>query len=282
MKTIGRWLGVGVFAGFCLAKLAFALPANEYCTGPVRIALFEFGAMYRIASNDGIDVGLIDMLEKRTGCSFERVVRPRARIWKELESGTLDMATAAVRTPERSRYLFFSPYMQARNVVLVRRSSAPTKLTLAGLEAGALRMGVVRGFRHEAVYDDLILRMKAIDRVTEAVDVAELLRMLDRKLVDVVLSQPVVYAQYVSPEVVSRDYAVYDWAPVAESVVGSLVFSRQRFTPEQFKRWDALLQSLLRDGTITKILRQYVGPEQARELVYDGPRLTDEVVQPPP
>lgn len=271
MQTICRWLGVGLFAGLGLAQPVLALTTSDYCSGPVRIALFEYGAMYRVASNDGIDVGLINVLEKRTGCRFERLVRPRARIWKELEAGTLDMATAAVRTPERSRYLFFSPYMQARNVVLVRRSSAPTKLTPAGLEANALRMGVVRGFHHEAVYDDLVLRMKAVDRVTEAVDVADLLRMLDRKIVDVVLSQPLVYAQYVAPDVVARDYDVYDWAPVTDSAVGSLVFSRQRFTPEQFKRWDALLQALLRDGTITKIVRQYVGPEQARELVYSGP-----------
>ena len=143
-------------------------------------------------------------------------------------------------------------------------------------------MGVVRGFRHEAVYDELILRLKGLDRVAEAVDVADLLRMLDRKVVDVVVSQPVVSAQYVSPEVLARDYEVYDWAPAAESAVGSLVFSRQRFTPEQFKRWDALVHSLLRDGTMTKIVRQYVGPEQARELVYNGPRFLDEVVQTPP
>ena len=282
MRAIFGWLSVALCAGFSLAGPVFALPANAYCSGPVRIALFEFGAMYRVASKDGVDVGLIDELEKRTGCTFERLVRPRARIWKELESGTLDMATSALRTPERSRYLFFTPYMQVRNLVLVRRSSAPSHLTLTGLEASGLRMGVVRGFRHEPVYDELVLRMRGLDRVVEAVDVADLLRMLDRKLVDVVLSQPVVYAQYVAPEVVARDYDVYDWAPAADSAVGSLVFSRQRFTPEQFKRWDALLQEMLRDGTITKIARQYVSPEQARELVYSGPRLPDEAVQTPP
>lgn len=276
MRKLSHCLVAGAMAWSGLMTGAFALTSQDYCSGPIRIALFEYGALYRGASNDGIDVGLIDTLQKRSGCTFERVVRPRARIWKELEAGTLDMATAAIHTPERKAYLYFSPYMRARNVVLVRHSAAPTKLTLSSFESGGLRMAVVRSFHHEAFYDDLVVRMKARDRVTEAADVADLLRMLDRKLVDAVLSQPVVYSQYVTPETVSNDYDIYDWAPRDESSVGSLVFSRKRFTAAQVRNWDALVAGLLRDGTVLKIMHQYLGAEPARDLLYSGPRLLDD------
>ncbi len=274
------WLGISRWwLGICVAGCAaqsWAASSADYCSGPIRIALFEFGALYRSTTNDGVDVGLIEALEKRTGCTFERLTRPRARIWKELEAGTLDMATAAISSPERRSYLYFSPYMRARNVVLVRRTTPPVKLSQATLESGTLRMGVVRGFRHEPSYDELVARMKARDRVTEVADVAELLRILERKQVDVVLSQPIVYSQYVAPETFELDYDVYDWAPPDQASVGSLVFSRKRFTPEQARHWDALVVSMLRDGTLAKIMRQYMAAAQARELIYTGPRQLDE------
>lgn len=263
-----------------LCLLGFAMPSmaagsGDYCSAPIRVALFEFGALYRSATNDGVDVGLIETLEKRTGCTFERVLRPRARIWKELEAGTLDMATAAVSTPERRAYLYFSPYMRARNMVLVRRTGAPDKLTELSLESSGLRLGVVRSFRHEQAYDLLVARLKALDRVTEAADVADLLRMLDRKVVDAVLSQPIVYSQYMSAETLARDYDIYDWAPNDEFSLGSMVFSKKRFSAAQAARWDALIAGMLRDGTVAKIMRDYMSPDQARELLYSGPRLPD-------
>jgi polar amino acid transport system substrate-binding protein len=276
MRIFPRRLGIFAAAiWWGLTTSALASGAGDYCSGPVRIALFEFGALYRSSSNDGIDVGLIEELEKRTGCTFELVVRPRARIWKELEAGVLDAATAAVFSAERKAYLYFSPYMRARNVVLVRRAAETANLTDVSLESSGLRLGVVRSFRHEAFYDNLALRMRALGRVTEAADVSELLRLLDKRVVDVVLSQPFVYSQYLSPETLARDYNIYDWAPADEFSVGSLVFSRKRFTAEQAKRWDALVAGMLRDGTIGKIMRQYVSAEQSRELQYNGPRQLD-------
>ena len=260
------------------APLLWAAPsaANpDYCDRPLRVALFEFGVLYQTTTNDGIDARLLDTLEKHSGCTFERSVRPRARIWKELEAGTLDIATAAIPTPERKAYLYFSPYLRTRNVVLVRKGSAAPELTQAALEAGSLKLGRVRGFRHEEAYDALLSRLAPQGRVTEAADVAELLRMLDRKVVDAVFSQPVVYRQYWDAEKITADFDLYDWAPADQFSVGALVFARKSFTPAQAKRWDALVVKLLKDGTIGKIMRDYLDAASARELVYSGPRLPD-------
>ena len=86
------------------APLLWAAPnaSNpDYCDRPLRVALFEFGVLYQTSTQDGIDARVLDILEKHSGCAFERSVRPRARIWKELEAGSLDVATAAIPTPER-------------------------------------------------------------------------------------------------------------------------------------------------------------------------------------
>ncbi|MDQ5959446.1 MAG: polar amino acid transport system substrate-binding protein [Pseudomonadota bacterium] len=169
---------------------------DVYCSKPLRVALFEFGVLYRSATLDGIDTRLLDTLEQRTGCAFVRVLMPRARIWAELQNGTMDMATGAIPTPERKTYGFLLPYMKARNLVLVRRQSAPSKLDQATFEASKLRLGVVRGFHHEAAYNAMVDKLNKKDRIVLATDVADLMRLIDRGVVDAVLSQPIVFRQY--------------------------------------------------------------------------------------
>jgi polar amino acid transport system substrate-binding protein len=258
-----------------LAARAHALTASDYCAGPVRVGLFEYGVLYRSATDDGIDIGVLRELEKRTGCTIERVVRPRARIWKELEAGTLDVTTAAVVTPERSAYLYFVPYMQTRNVLIVRKDEAGNKLTQSAFEAGNLRLGTVRSFRYEAAYEGMVAKLSQQGRVVEATDVSDLIRMLERKVVDAVLSQPIVFTQYLSAAKLKRDFVVHDWAPADQSSVGSLALSRKSFTAEQARHWDALMVSLQRDGTLNKIVRQFLGAAESQEVIYTGRRFLE-------
>lgn len=248
---------------------------DVYCSKPLRVALFEFGVLYRSATLDGIDTRLLDTLEQRTGCAFVRVLMPRARIWAELQNGTMDMATGAIPTPERKTYGFLLPYMKARNLVLVRRQSAPSKLDQATFEASKLRLGVVRGFHHEAAYDAMVDKLNKKDRIVLATDVADLMRLIDRGVVDAVLSQPIVFRQYLDEAKINHDFTLHDWAPKDEFSVGAMILSRKSFTPQQAKRWDALLVEMLRDGTISKFAREFLSADQAHELVYTGPRELD-------
>jgi polar amino acid transport system substrate-binding protein len=258
-----------------LAAPAFALTASDYCSGPVRVGLFEYGALYRSATRDGIDISLLQQLEKRTGCLFESSVRPRARIWKELEAGTMDLTTAAVATPERSVYLYFVPYLQTRNYLFVRKGEPGRTLTPASFEEGSQRLAVVRSFRYETAYEGMVAKLAAQGRVVEAADVSEQWRMLERKVVDATLSQPVVSSQYLKDARTQREFSVYDWAPAEQSSVGSLALSRKSFSAEQARNWDALLVSMQRDGTLLKLLRKHLDASASQDLVYTGRRLLE-------
>lgn len=264
---------VGVL--WALAVQARAVTTSDFCSGPVRVGLFEYGVMYQSATHDGLDAQLLTVLEKRTGCSIERVVRPRARIWKEMEAGTLDMTTAAVKTPERNVLYFFVPYMQTRNVLIVRKDAAPHPLSPQAFVAGKLRLGVVRSFRHEPAYEALVTTLAQQGRVTEATDVTEQLRMLDHKVVNAVLSQPVVYGATLTDARLKRDFVVYDWAPDDQSSIGAMALSRKSFSADQARQWDALMVSLQRDGTLQKLSRKYLGVLASQDLIYTGKRLLD-------
>ncbi len=275
MKSILPRLVILALIAMVWLPLPSIAGSEAYCSKPVRVALFEYGVLYRSTTADGIDARLLGTLEKRTGCTFVRVLMPRARIWAELQAGTLDMATAAIPTPDRKAYGFLLPYMKARNLVLVRRQSAPTALDQKAFEGSALRLGVVRGFHHEAAYDAMVARLTKQGRVVFASDVADLMRLIDRGVVDAVLSQPIVFRQYLSEAKINHDITLYDWAPQDQFSLGAMILARKSFTLQQAKHWDALLVALQHDGTVLKFAREFLPSDQAHDLVYTGPRTLD-------
>ena len=260
---------------FCICSGTSAATTDDYCSRPVRVALFEFGVLYRAATNDGIDVQLLDAIQGRTGCQFQRVVLPRNRIWAELQNGSLDLATGAIPTPERKAYGYLLPYLKTRNLVLIRKSAAAQLNSIADLQSSTERLGVVRGFRHEAAYDALIGQIEKQDRVVKAVDVADNFRLFDKGIVNVIFSQPIVFRQYLTEDYLQSEVVQQDWAPQDEISIGALILSRKSFTAEQARKWDALLVALQKDGTLLKINRSFLSPAQARDLVYTGPRSPD-------
>ena len=268
MKKLKPWLGVSVL--FCMNALAAG--SADYCSKPIRLAMFEYGVLYRNSKGDGVDPRLLDILAKRSGCRFEKVLMPRARIWVELQGGTLDMATAAIPTPERKALGYLLPYMVTRNQVLVRKGSAPTPNDMDAFERSNLSMAAVRGFRHEPAYDAMLSRLVVQGRVKEVPDTADLLRYLDRGMVDAVLSQPIVFREYLAAETLKNDIAIRDWAPKDQASVGAFILSRKSFTAEQARRWDRLIVSMLEDGSILKIYREFLPQREAKEMMYTGPR----------
>jgi polar amino acid transport system substrate-binding protein len=249
-----------------------AAPVDDYCSAPVRVALFEFGLLYKASTNYGVDTLLLDEIHKRTGCEFQRVVLPRNRIWAELQNGSLALATGAIPTPERKAYGFLLPYLKSRNQILIRKNVAAPIQTLSDLENSKLRMGVVRGFRHEATYDELITRLAAKDRVVKAADVSEDMRLFDEGIVDAIFSQPIVFGEYFSQDYLAAKAEFRDFALKDEVSIGALILSRKSFTADQAKRWDALIVKMQKDGTLMRIFTGFVGSAQARELLYSGPR----------
>lgn len=245
---------------------------NPFCDRPLRVALFEYGFLYRSATQDGVDARLLDVLEQATGCKLVRVVLPRARIWAELKNGTLDMATAAIATPQREAYTYMLPYLQMRNVVLVRREVAKQASTQQHFEASTLRMGVVRSFRHEPAFDTLIAQLDAQKRVIEASDIEDLIRMLQRQVVDAILCPPIVYPQYLTPETLNQRIVVRDWAPKEQIILANLTLTHKAFTHEQAERWNQLLETVRQNGSLLAIANQFMEPAQARSLFYTGTR----------
>lgn len=252
---------------------ALAEPVRPTCPDrPIRVGFFEYGILFSAERGSprgfGMDRDLAFELEKRSGCRFEGDLMARARIWVEIREGRLDMTMSAIKTPEREEIGWMYPYAIGYPLVLVSSKVPAAARELDAFMANReLKFGIVRGFRHSPYYDGLIEKLRAQDRVVEAVDEMQLATMVKHGSVAAIVSLPAVYPRYFSDQELGRDVVFAQWDPRNEPVVGHLLLSRKTFSAAEAEKWRALLEGMQRDGTMLAIGIRYLGKEQARKLI---------------
>jgi polar amino acid transport system substrate-binding protein len=277
-----RWCRAAAVAGVAWASFGLAnakgpsAPEAAPCPErPITVAFYEFGALYQAAggvvdgfTGRGIDVDLLRELRHRSGCRFEGMVMTRARIWSELEAGRLDMTTSGIATPEREKRYAFAPYIQLKHHVWMLQSHPPVQGGLDGfMSEPRLRWGAVRGYRHTPAYDAALDQARSQGRVVEATDDAQLLRLLAEGTVDAVVGHAVVLRRYAAEHPRQPQIVALDWAPQASVASEGLVLSRARFSEADIGWWRALVHELVRDGTLARILRRHVPPDEVMGML---------------
>lgn len=190
-----------------------------------------------------------------------------------MEAGTLDMTTSVAVSAQRAEHMYLLPYSFGRTVALVRKKSdRATPSNAQQLLESDARVGVVRGFIYLPSYDKVREQLRGQGRLVEANNADDLFRMLQRGVVDAVFSGASAYSTHLNKEEIARHYDLLDWGG-DEHVVGALGLSKARFSPEQAKRWDAVVEQLLREGLMVKAFAKFVSADQAEKLSYKGARL---------
>jgi polar amino acid transport system substrate-binding protein len=269
---------VAAWASFGLANARGpSAPAAAPCPDrAITVAFYEFGALYQTVAGEpvdgfigrGIDVDLLRELRRRSGCRFDGTLMTRARIWSELEAGRLDMTTSGIATPEREKRYAFAPYVQLKHHVWMLKSHPAAQGGLAGFMADPkLRWGAVRGYRHTPAYDAALEQARSQGRVVNATDDAQLLRLLAEGTVDAVVGHAVVLRGYAAEHPRQPQLQALDWAPQASVASEGLVLSRARFSETEIAWWRALVQELVRDGTLARILRRHVPEDEVSGML---------------
>jgi polar amino acid transport system substrate-binding protein len=155
-------------------------PAHADCARSYSLGLSESGtfAYAEAGQIKGLIPSLVQELSRRTGCQFTVLNLPRARIWLEWEAGKLDIATGALRTPERDRlgrWLAFG-YVQEE---LITPLPMPGH-TLAGWlqQSGRPSLGRVRSAVSGDEADRLLASPEYAGQVELVVDHATVIRKL--------------------------------------------------------------------------------------------------------
>ncbi|OWQ88968.1 hypothetical protein CDN99_14765 [Roseateles aquatilis] len=187
-RRVGLLLAVGLALGAGLARAD--------CSRPLRVPVSPIG-MSVVASGGEVAGVYPDVLRKitsETGCEFEIVVVPRARLEAMFSGGTADLLVPATRTATRDLRGEFVPMMRVRPMLISLASDRAPIESLADLaERRELRVALVRGFDYGEGYQQLIHKLRAQKRLMMEADAASVARALDRSLADVTLMAPSIF-----------------------------------------------------------------------------------------
>lgn len=241
--------------------LVVSAQATSLCPEHKAIQFAHHPLGYFYSDGKGIDVDLVAELARRSGCPFVATVKPRSRIWRELEQGVLEMAGNGIETAPRNQFAAFIPYIAVRaRLVYYGDGSAPGSID--ELLQQKLRVGVVRSFKHGEPYDSAVNQLRQQGRVFEARDMQQLFEWLQKGRIQAAISQPVVYEHYL-PKLHRNTLQIVDLATHQPPLKLGLVLSRQRFSPQQIDAWRKLLQQMRDDGTLHNIYTSHIGADNA-------------------
>lgn len=241
---------------------------NAASCGPLTVAMYEHGALYYRQGEQwaGIDKDIVDELARRTGCELRMTRDSRIRIWTMLKEGTLDMTMSGIPTPERETFARFTPYLQARNMLLLRNESARSAATLEQIAAQPeLKVAVIKGFKHGAGYDAWLERLRKQGRVYEAPDYTTLVRLFQHGRVQAILQLSSNIDTLQRDAALAGRFRVLDLVP-RENVIGALVISRLVAEPHAGKLEQAL-RAMREDGTLKAIMERHVSHERAQAML---------------
>src|ERR1035437_5480821 len=173
----GRYIFVLLFVlshfGLCSAANVTAVD----CSRAYTLALHDHGLLYSADTDAGIDKDVADELIRRSGCKVTVSLMPRARIWQLIESGALDFSLSGITNAERNRFATFAWYFSNKYYLLVRQDAGVHQLTDFE-RSDRFQLGVIRSFRYSESANQLVDKLLAANRVSQANGLAPLYQTL--------------------------------------------------------------------------------------------------------
>ena len=233
--------------------------------------MYENGYIYEASSNTGIDKAVAEELAKRSGCKFEFTVRPRARIWYELEHGDLMMTGSAIQTDERDKFSWAVRYMAQKNYVLIKNTLAAHSAEQFSADH-SLTWGVVRSYKHGKMADAFLNSLRKQSRIREDSDLSEVFRLFSTgQSTSAIFATPPSYAKYVKDLKLTGIVRIEDWFPEDPPIPHSLIFSKKFFSKEEINKWRDIVVQMRNDGTLRSIYTKYVGANGADRMLQYKP-----------
>ncbi len=247
--------------------LAINAIAAPQCPAVIKLAFYDNGLLY--TAEKGIDQDVINELKRRTNCNFVSSVLPRARIWKDLETGDLSMSVSGIQNPTRDQFAWFAHYMAIKNISLIQKDVSKTVHSFEDfLNNPSLQWGAVRAFKHGETQDQFLAQMREKNRVIEAANAGQLFELLKAGRIQGLFSQSPVYGYYIPKLGMRQHISTQDWAPLEKPVPHGLILSKKHFSAAEAEQWKNLINTMNQDGTMQRILSQHLPSFEIKRSIY--------------
>lgn len=262
----GVWLGLSLGL-VCWVQPSLAQSEAPDCSRPLTLGLHDHGLLYSAQTGTGIDRDVTDELIRRSGCKLRVSLLPRARIWQLIEAGALDFSLSGITTAERERFAAFAWYFSNKYYLLVRRDAQVQSLD-EFLAQASLRLGVIRSFRYSESANRMVDQLMARQRVTQSSGLAALFEALAGGQIQAMIIEPFDYPTLDSARLRELSQIIEFGDP---PVPHGLIMSRASLPEAEQQKWRALVQGMLRDGSMQRIFEKYFKPELARAMLQGLP-----------
>lgn len=268
MKLTGWPLINGYLRSFLILLLAFHgagawSAVRPECPRVLTLAYHDHGMLYSKVIDKGIDKDVALEMIKRSGCKVEISVMPRSRIWAWIESGQLDFSMSGITNAERDHFADFAWYLYNKYYFLVRKDAGIK--SLAEFEKNpSLEIGVIRSFRYSKNANELVDRLTMQNRIVEVPDHAQLLNMIKLNRIQGMIIEPFNYTQ-VDSQALKDITQVLDTGDAP--VLHGLIMSKKSLPEGERAKWKAIIDGMVKDGTMLSILNKYFTNDMAKSMV---------------
>lgn len=263
-RTAGCWAW-----GCCLAGTVAAAEPPSRC-GPHVAGLYVYSPFYEEEpERRGLDLDMLQELERRSGCELRSVVESRLRIWDQMRRGVLQLTLSSVITPERREVAEIHPYLQARFQVVLQGPAAQGVASIADFDARpGLRLLGVRGYAYGPTFGAWAQRLREQGRLVESGDFNGAVRMFRAGRADALIAAPSALGDIQAAFKGGPPLRVLDPAPHEKLLVGMALSLAM---PEADRaRLRQALASMRQDGTLQALVTRHFGDPGARAMLVRG------------
>lgn len=207
----------------------------------------------------GLDMEILDAIIKKAGCQWRNTPHavPWARHLKQIESGELDLATAASWTEERARYAYFTHAYRSEFValyVLKKHYDAYSALSLSQLSKVRFRLGAVRGEVYGEKMGKFVAELGSKVYHVESNEQNIQKMKLDR--IDGYIGHVPHDSIFLNKHGLSDDIVLL---PISVQPTGDIhiMMSKKSTSENDLKALNEAIQALEQDGTIAAIKKKY-------------------------
>lgn len=232
------------------------------CQKPILVGLYEYGIMYSEKTKNGVDKETAELFAKKTGCEIHLQVKPRARIWQEIENGDLDVTLSALKNPEREKFGAFIPYVTGKTLIVLEKSLTNINSLddiLKLYPAKRVNVGVVRAFSYGEEVDSFLKKASAKGMVIEFPDMSSLFSGVEKKQVKVTFGTAALLPEYLKSFNVLDKIIIKDITK--QNFQAHIVLSRKKFNDKQVENWSKVVREVKSNGELERIFQSYLPQE---------------------